>query len=112
MDNIDSGLFICLAVCNPNVKGETVEKEIKKILQNYKISKKEVEKLKLNTKYDSISSLESSESVAQLFGNYFAKGDITPLLEYEEKINNLTPTQLEEMKKYFKKSVTVILKKE
>ena len=42
---------------------------------------------------------------------YFAKGDITPILEYEEKINNLTPTQLEEMKKYFKNSVTIILKK-
>ena len=112
MDNIDAGLFICLAVCNPNIKGEIVEKEIKKILQNYKISKKEVEKLKLNTKYDFISSLESSESVAQLFGSYFAKGDIKPLLEYEEKINNLTPKKLEEMKKYFKKSITVILKKD
>jgi zinc protease len=29
MDNKDNGLFLCLAVCNPRIKAETVEKEIK-----------------------------------------------------------------------------------
>ena len=110
MDNIDNGLFIFMAVCNPNVKAEKVEKEIKKIVKNYKISKKELKKLKLNNKMDFITSLESSDSVAQLFGSYFAKGDINPLLEYENKINSLTIEKLEEMKKYFTKNVTVILK--
>jgi len=111
MDNIDNGLFLIIAVCNPNVKGEIVEKEIKKLLKNYKISKKELEKLKLITKYDFITSLESSESVAQLFGSYFAKGDIKPLLEYEDKINKLSVEKLMDMKKYFDKSITLILKK-
>jgi predicted Zn-dependent peptidase len=111
MDNIDNGIFLCLAVCNPGVKAEKVEKEIKKILKNYKISNKELNKLKLNTKMDFITSLESSDSVSQLFGSYFAKGDIKPLLEYENKINNLTKEKLIDMKKYFDKSVTVILKK-
>ena len=110
MDNIDNGLFLIIAVCNPNVKGEIVEKEIKKLLKNYKISKKELEKLKLITKYDFITSLESSESVAQLFGSYFAKGDIKPLLEYEDKINKLSVEKLMDMKKYFDKSITLILK--
>ena len=110
MDNIDNGLFLCLAVCNPGVKAEVVEKEIKNILKNYKISKKELKKLKLNTKMDFITSLESSDSVAQIFGGYFAKGDITPLVEYEEKINNLTTQKLLDMKKYFDKNITVILK--
>ena len=110
MDNIDNGLFLILAVCNPGVKAEKVEKEIKKILTNYKISKKELKKLKLNTKMDFITSLESSDSVAQVFGSYFAKGDIKPLLEYEEKINNLTTQKLLDMKKYFNKNITVILK--
>jgi len=110
MDNIDNGLFLILAVCNPGIKAETVEKEIKKILKNYKVSKKELNKLKLNTKMDFITSLESSDSVAQLFGSYFAKGDIKPLLEYEEKINSLTKEKLLEMKKYFNTNVTVILR--
>jgi predicted Zn-dependent peptidase len=110
MDNIDNGLFLIIAVCNPGIKGENVEKEIKKILKNYKISKKELEKLKLNTKFDFITSLESSESVAQLFGSYFAKGDINPLLEYEDKINKLSVEKLLDMKKYFNKSITLILK--
>jgi len=111
MDNIDNGLFIALAVCNPGVKAEIVEKEIKKILTNYKISSKELNKLKLNTKIDFITSLESSDSVAQIFGSYFAKGDIKPLLEYEEKINSLEIKDLMDMKKYFKNSVSVILRK-
>ena len=110
MDNIDNGLFICLAICNPGIKGEKVIKEMKKILKNYKISKKDLNKLKINTKYEFITQLESSDSVAQLFGSYFAKGDIKPLLEYEDKINNLTIEKLEDMKKYFKNSVSVILK--
>jgi zinc protease len=110
MDNKDNGLFLCLAVCNPRIKAETVEKEIKNILANYKITKKELQKLKLNTKMDFITSLESSDSVAQLFGSYFAKGDIKPLLEYEEKINSLKVEQLMNMKKYFDKNVTVILR--
>jgi len=110
MDNTDNGLFLCLAVCNPNIKAETVEKEIKKILKNYKITKKELQKLKLNTKMDFITSLESSDSVAQLFGGYFAKGNIKPLLEYEEKINSLNIKDLMDMKKYFDKNITVILR--
>jgi zinc protease len=59
---------------------------------------------------DFITSLESSDSVAQLFGSYFAKGNIKPLLEYEEKINSLKVEDLIEIKKYFDKNVTVILK--
>ena len=110
MDNTDNGLFLCLAVCNPNIKAETVEKEIKKILKNYKITKKELQKLKLNTKMDFITSLESSDSVAQLFGRYFAKGNIKPMLEYEEKINSLNIIDLMDMKKYFDKNITVILR--
>jgi len=110
MDNKDNGLFIILAVCNPGIKAEIVEKEIKKIVKSYKTTKKELEKLKLNTKMDFITSLESSDSVAQIFGSYFAKGNIKPLLEYEEKINSLKVNDLMDMKKYFEKSITLILR--
>jgi len=110
MDNIDNGLFLCIAVCNPGIKAEKVEKEFKKIMKNYKISKKEIKKLKLNNKMDFITNLENCDSVAGLFGSYFAKGDIKPLLEYEQRIKSLSVTELEDMKKYFDKNITVILK--
>ncbi|MDY0117659.1 MAG: pitrilysin family protein [Sulfurimonadaceae bacterium] len=118
MENIDPGLFIFLAMCNPNVKAEDVEKEL--IIQIEKLKKEEVtkeelDKVKINTKSDFIFSLESSTSVANLYGSYLVRGDITPLFNYEERINKLNPAQLKEVaNKYFdfSKSTTMILKKE
>jgi predicted Zn-dependent peptidase len=118
MENIDPGLFIFLAMCNPNVKAEDVEKEL--IIQIEKLKKEEVtkeelDKVKINTKSDFIFSLESSTSVANLYGSYLVRGDITPLFNYEERINKLNPAQLQEVaNKYFdfSKSTTMILKKE
>lgn len=110
MEQIDAGLFLFIAVCNPGVEVEKVEKEIKKLIKNYKVSKKELEKLKINTKMDFIAELESSSSVSNIMGDYLIKGDLSPLLEYEEKIENLTQDDLLEMKKYFQTPLTVILK--
>jgi predicted Zn-dependent peptidase len=53
--------------------------------------------------------MESSSSVSNIFGDYFAKGDITPLLNYEENISKLKPEDFEKTKKYFKKGISVIL---
>ena len=117
MENIDPGLFIFLASCNPNVKAEDVEKELIKqieLLKNEKVSEAELEKVKINTKADFIYSLESSTSVANLYGSYLARGDLTPLLTYEENINKITPKKVKEIaNKYFNfdKSTTLILKK-
>ena len=110
MELIDNGVFMFLAVCNPDVKAEEVEKEIKEILKNYEVTQKELDKLKINTKMDFISSLESANSVSNLYGSYLIRGDLNPLLEYEEKINSLTIDDLMDMKKYFKNSVTLKLK--
>lgn len=118
MENIDPGLFIFLAMCNPNVKAEDVEKELIIQIEKLKaeeVTKEELDKVKINTKSDFIFSLESSTSVANLYGSYLVRGDITPLLNYEERINNLNPAQLKEVaNKYFdfSKSTTMILKKE
>ena len=71
--------------------------------------KKDLEKVKNQTKMDFINLLESPSGVSSVYGDYFARGDITPLLEYEEKINSLTPSKIEEVKKYFDKSVEVKL---
>jgi len=117
MENTDPGLFIFMATCNSGVKAETVEKElIKEIkrLKTTKVTKAELEKVKINTKSDFIYSLESSTSVANLFGGYLVRGDIKPLLEYEENVNKVTAEKVQEVaNKYFdfNTSTTVILKK-
>ena len=117
MENTDPGLFIFMATCNPGVKAETVEKElIKEInkMKTTKVTKAELEKVKINTKSDFIYSLESSTSVANLFGSYLVRGDIKPLLNYEKNVNKVTPKMIQEIaNKYFNfnTSTTVILKK-
>ena len=117
MELKDPGVYLFLAVCNPGVKAEDVEKEIwkeiKKI-QSGDIAKSELDKIKKNTKSDFIFSLESSSSVASLYGSYLSRGDITPLINYEKNINNLKTQDLVKVaKKYLQKenSTTVILRK-
>lgn len=118
MENIDPGLFIFLATCNPGVKAENVERELVKqieLIKNKKVDEKEIEKVKINTKADFIYSLESSTSVAELFGSYLVRGDLTPLLTYEENIEKITVDMVQEAaNKYFNfdKSTTLILKKQ
>lgn len=117
MQNIDPGLFIFLATCNPDVKAEDVESEIVKqidILKSQKVTKEEIEKVKINTKAEFIYSLESSTSVADLFGSYLVRGDLTPLLTYEENIQRIDEDTIQSVaNKYFdfNKSTTIILKK-
>ena len=109
MELKDPGVFLALAICNPGVNVDKVEKEIKNILLNTIITKKALNKIKNQTRFDFITQLESSSNVSNIYGDYFAKGDITPLIEYEEKINSLTTTKVEEIKKYFQKGVSVKL---
>lgn len=117
MENIDPGVFLFLAVCNNGVKAETVEEEIWKVirtLQNSPVEKAELDKIKINTKADFIYSLESSTSVADLFGSYLARGDITPLEKYEEAINALNTEDIQRVAKQYldpHKSTTLILRK-
>lgn len=117
MDLKDPGLFIFMAVCNEGVKAETVEKEILKEIEKLKekgVQKNELEKVKINTKADFIFSLESSSHVADLFGSYLARGNIKPLLEYEEKLSKLTAEELVKVaNRYFNDSTktTIILRK-
>lgn len=117
MENKDPGIFLFLASCNQGVKAEDVEKEIIAqidLIKNEKVSQNELDKVKINTKSEFIYSLESSTSVADLFGSYLARGDIKPLENYEESINRLNVDDIQATaKKYFdfSKSTTVILKK-
>jgi predicted Zn-dependent peptidase len=117
MENKDPGIFLFLASCNPGVKAEDVEKEILsqiELMKEKKVSQAELDKVKINTKSEFIYSLESSTSVANLYGSYLARGDIKPLEEYEESINKLNVDDIQKAaQKYFdfSKSTTVILRK-
>ncbi|MEA2072036.1 MAG: pitrilysin family protein [Campylobacterota bacterium] len=117
MENIDPGLFIFMATCNPGVKAEQVEEELIKqinLMKETKVTKAELEKVKINTKSDFVHSLESSTSVANLYGSYLVRGDITPLMTYEDDVKAITAKKVQEAaKKYFNfdKSTTLILKK-
>jgi predicted Zn-dependent peptidase len=117
MENINPGLFIFLATCNQGVKAEDVEKELLaqiELMKTTQVTTAELDKIKINTKSDFIYSLESSTSVAELFGSYLVRGDLTPLLNYEENINKVTAENVQEAaNKYFNfdKSTTLILKK-
>ena len=117
MENTDPGLFIFIASCNPGIKASTVEveliKEIEK-MKNTEVTKEELDKVKINTKADFIHSLESSTSVANLYGSYLVRGDIAPLLSYEDDVKKITAKKVQKVaKKYFNfdTSTTLILKK-
>ncbi len=117
MENIDAGLFIFLASCNPGVKAEEVEKELIAQIERIKkeeVTKEELEKVKISTKADFIFSLDSSSEVANLFGGYLARGSIEPLLAYEEAINKLNAADIKTAaNRYFdfSQSTTIILRK-
>ena len=116
MENIDPGLFICLAICNPGIKAEAVEKvflEQLELMKTTTVSQKELDKVKINTKAEFIFGFETASSVSNLFGSYFTKGDIKPLLDLETNMAKVTAEEIQEVaKRYFKTetSTTIILK--
>jgi len=117
MELKDPGVYLFMAVCNPGIKAETVEKVILEEIEKIKagdIKEEELQKVKKNTKSDFIFSLESSSSVASLYGSYLSRGDISPLMKYEKKIDALEIEDLIRVaNKYFtaSNSTTMILEK-
>lgn len=117
MDLKDDGIFLFMAGANKGVKAQTIKKEILALIDRIKkgkITQEELDKIKINTKASFIYSLEDSSSVAELFGSYLARGNIKPLLEYEQKFDALTIKDIIEVaNKYFipSASTTLILKK-
>ncbi len=117
MELADPGVFLIMAMCAPGASVEELEKEILAQLDKLKegdVTQAELDKVKINTKAEFIYSLESSSSVAGLYGDYYVKGNIQPLLEYEDKLDKITLKDISNAaKKYFDHnfSTTVILKK-
>ena len=118
MELTDPGVFLIMAMCAPDANISDLEREILlelEKLKSGKVTQAELDKVKINTKAEFIYSLESSSSVAGLYGDYYAKGNINPLLSYEEKLDKITLKDIQEVaKKYFDHdfSTTVILKKQ
>ncbi len=116
MELKDPGVFLFLAMANPGVKAEELEKSIKEQIERLKrgdVTDEEMSKIRLNTKVDFLHSLESSSSTADLFGSYLARGNLKPLLEYEKNLDKITAEKVAEVaKKYFDydKSTTIILR--
>ncbi len=116
IDLVDEGVFLFIAVANAKVRAKDIKTEIDSLiasLQKGGISQDDLDKLKINAKADFYSSLEDSSSVAELFGSYFARGDITPLLNYERDFDSLQVKDLVRVaKKYLipARSTTIILK--
>ncbi len=117
MEQRDDGVFVIVAMCSADISTDVVEKEIITQLDRLKITdvtQAELDKVKINTKAQFIYSLESSSSVAGLYGDSYAKGNINPLLTYEDKLDKITLKDIQRVsKKYFDHnfSTTVILKK-
>ena len=116
-ESIDENLFIIICVCNPKIKAQEVEKELLQILSELKkgkIKDEDLLKIKNQVRRDFVFSLNTAGSVANIYGDYIAKGDLKPLLNYEENIKKLELKDLTSCaKRYFKEkfSTTVILKK-
>ncbi len=117
MELADPGVFLVMAMCSPNASVEEVEKEILLELDKIKngdVTQEELDKVKINTKAEFIYSLESSSAVASLYGDYYVRGNIEPLLKYEDKLDKITLKDIRDTAtKYFDHnfSTTVILKK-
>ena len=117
MELMDDGIFLFMAIANPDIEIEAVEKEILKEIESIKrdgVTKEELDKIKINAKADFIYSLENSSEVNSLFGSYLVRGNLKPLLEYEENLDKITPEMVKEVaKKYFNNDLatTLILRK-
>jgi len=104
-------------VANDGVKAEQLEKALKKEIENLKngkITKQEIEKVKINAKSDFIYSLQSSASINSLYGSYLIRGNIEPLEKYEANLDKITPQIISSVaKKYFddRYSTTIILRR-
>lgn len=117
MDLKDEGLFLFMAIGNENIKAEQMESSILKQIENIKngkINNKDLDKAKINVKAGFIYGLQNSSQVASLYGSYFARGNIKPLLEYEDNFDKLSIDDIIEVaNKYFKSesSSTIFLRK-
>lgn len=116
MDTKNEGVFLIMGVCNTGIKAKDAKKVVLEILEGIKsgdFTKKDLDKIKINIKSDFIHSIQSSSGVANLYGEYLAKGNVSVIDSYEDDVSKLEIKDITNLaKKYFdqKKSTTIILK--
>lgn len=117
MELSDPGIFLFLGVANPDISAETLESHFITQMERLKttlVTQEDLDKIKINTRMDFIHTLESSSSLSDLYGGYLVRGDLTPLLKYEENLDKITPKMIQDVaRRYFDhdKATTVILRK-
>ncbi len=117
MELTDDGVFLFMGIANPNVKIEDLEKDIHIEIDRLKsgdVTKEEIDKVIINAKSDFIYSIEDSANLSSLFGSYIVRGNLEPLLKYEENLAKITPKLVTKIaNKYFNDelSTTLILRK-
>ncbi|MDE6978704.1 MAG: insulinase family protein [Helicobacter sp.] len=113
MDTIDNGLFFMMGIANPNVSAKKVEESILTQihkLQKGEISDKEIAKVKKALKTQFINAIENSSMIASVFGNYYIKGDIGPLVGFQEKLERISKKDLLRVaNQYFTKDTRTIV---
>lgn len=109
----DSGVFMFVVSGNKGVSADKLKSQVEKIIEEVKagkISDEDLDKLKLNNKSTFMDSLESVSAVSGVFASYIGKGNLKPLLSYEDDYDGLSVKDLVDVaNKYFvKKSETTI----
>ncbi len=101
----DGGVFMFMIGGNQGIDAKKLQREVLAILDRIKqgsITQEELDKVKINMRASFVSSLEESSSVSGLFGSFLVRGNIQPLLEYEERFSKLTLKDIKEVaQKYF-----------
>ncbi|CUU85999.1 M16 family peptidase [Campylobacter hyointestinalis] len=117
IDCKDEGLFVFLAVCNPEIDASKVEIELLNLIEQTKqelIGDDELFKIKNSLRSDLVYSLTSASKLANLYGSYIARGDVEPLYELENASEILSSQSIKDIaNRYFvsKNLTTIILKK-
>lgn len=112
----DSGVFLFFGSCAPGVKAKKAKKELLVEIEKIKsgeIKEKEFEKIKINTKFDFLSIIESSSRVASLFASYLADDNLKSLMNYEKELEKITVKDIKYVTNKFlnlNNSTTIILK--
>jgi predicted Zn-dependent peptidase len=117
MELKDPGIFLFLALGNPDTTAETMEaaliEQIDRIKQS-PVTAEELQKVKASTQRDFVQMMEGASGLSDLFGSYLIRGDLTPLQNYEANLDKITPKTIQEVaNRYFDHtlSTTVILRK-
>jgi predicted Zn-dependent peptidase len=117
MELKDPGVFLFISMGNPGVSAEEMETVILEQIEQLKnepITQEELDKVKTGTRREFVHMLESSSSLADIYGSYLIRGDIDPLLHYEANLDKITSESIQKIaRKYFDHDLatTLILRK-